>query len=285
MRIFGNKIILIIILAILLFFFIFNNIKPHISKNFEISKFIEKIFNEKTNKRYSLIAHAGGGIDNYTYTNSEEALNNSIKKGFSLIELDMIETSDNQLVAAHDWKLFRKISSCCKDEIPDLNEFNSSVILNKYTPLDTNKINEIFEKNKKLILVIDKTNNFDLINSSFTFDQSRIIVEIFGRDNYLRAIRKGIKNPLYSASIEHRDDEKNFINKYDIKMIAISSSDFIKNKKYFENLKNKKGTIIFLYTTNDHNFVDSSRDIIDAFYTDFIDINTMKCTSKVCKTY
>ena len=68
-------------------------------------------------------------------------------------------------------------------------------------------------------------------------------------------------------------------------MIAISSSDFIKNKKYFENLKNKKGTIIFLYTTNDHNFVDSSRDIIDAFYTDFIDINTMKCTSKVCKTY
>ena len=75
--------------------------------------------------------------------------------------------------------------------------------MNKYTPLDTEDINEIFSVNKNLILVTDKTNNFDLINNSFEFDKSRIIVEIFGKENYLKAIKNGIENPLYSASVQH----------------------------------------------------------------------------------
>jgi len=157
--------------------------------------------------------------------------------------------------------------------------------LNKYTPLDTDDINEIFSVNKNLILVTDKTNNFDLINNSFKFDQSRIIVEIFGKENYLKAIKNGIKNPLYSASIQHRDKDKEFIEKYEIEMIAISSSDYIKNKDYFKNLKKEKGTIIFVYTSNDHNFVNNSLEVVDSFYTDFIDINTMKCSSINCETY
>ena len=68
-------------------------------------------------------------------------------------------------------------------------------------------------------------------------------------------------------------------------MIAISSSDYIENEDYFKNLKKEKGTIIFVYTSNDHNFVNNSLEVVDAFYTDFIDINTMKCSSVNCKTY
>ena len=48
--------------------------------------------------------------------------------------------------------------------------------MNKYTPLDTEDINEIFSVNKNLILVTDKTNNFDLINNSFEFDKSRLLL-------------------------------------------------------------------------------------------------------------
>lgn len=261
------------------------NYEKFISKNFEISERIKLLFNDNLNEKNNLIAHAGGGIDDQIYTNSKEALLQSIKKGFILIELDLIETKDKKLVAANNWKSFKEKSSCCIDNIPTLDEFKNSKILNKYTPLDTEDINEIFSVNKNLILVTDKTNNFDLINNSFEFDKSRIIVEIFGKENYLKAIKNGIKNPLYSASVQHRDKEKEFIEKYKIKMIAISSSDYIENEDYFKNLKKEKGTIIFVYTSNDHNFVNNSLEVVDAFYTDFIDINTMKCSSINCKTY
>jgi glycerophosphoryl diester phosphodiesterase len=50
-----------------------------------------------------LIAHAGGHIYGYKYTNSLEALENSYNNGFRFIELDFDWTQDNQIVLIHDW--------------------------------------------------------------------------------------------------------------------------------------------------------------------------------------
>ena len=285
MKIFGNRLFFFSVLIIIISIFILMNFEKFRFKKFDISERIKLLFIDNSLKKNNLIAHAGGGIDDQIYTNSKEALLKSIEKGFNLIELDLIETKDKKLVAANNWKSFKEKSSCCNNNIPTLNEFKNSIILDKYTPLAAEDINKIFSENKNLILVTDKTNNFDLINSSFKFDKSRIIVEVFGQDNYFKAIKNGIKNPLYSASIQHRDKEKEFIEKYEIKMIAISSSDFIKNRNYFIELKKEKGTIIFVYTSNDHNFVNDSLGVVDAFYTDFINVNTMKCISNNCKTY
>lgn len=47
------------------------------------------------------IAHAGGKIDAFIYTNSKNALN--YKKGFRLFELDIIKTNDDRFVVALDW--------------------------------------------------------------------------------------------------------------------------------------------------------------------------------------
>ena len=75
--------------------------------NFQIVDVFSKdnIFHEKKN----LISHAGGFIDNHAYTNSIEALQNSISKGFYMIELDLRLTSDNVFVALHSWKDIEKI--------------------------------------------------------------------------------------------------------------------------------------------------------------------------------
>ena len=282
MKHFGNKIILVILTISILFFAIFDY-KKYISNKFKISIKVESIFKDKNNN-YRFIAHAGGGIDKIKYTNSLEAINNSIKNGYNLIEIDLIETSDKKLVAAHDWDLFKKITNCCDQIIPDLKEFNSSKILKKYTPVDYNKINNIFLENENLILVTDKTNNFDLINNLFNFDKNRIIVEIFGRKNYFEAIKKGIKNPLYSASIENTKNEIDFILDYKIKMISVNSLDFIKNINDYKKLK-QEGVIIFVYTSNDLNFIEKNKNYIDSFYSDFININSMRCESSDCRTY
>ena len=269
------------------FFFIFfliltscdQNLK--ITKDFNISEFLFDILSKNKGIDYKFIAHAGGGIENKIYTNSLEAINNSIKLGYKLIEIDLIETSDNKLVGAHDWDHFKSISECCeKNEIPTLKEFKKYKIYESFSTIDYNKINEIFIKNKDLILVTDKTNNFKLINNLFKFDHRRIIVEVFGRENYFKAIKNNIKNPMYSANI----NEVDFIKKYNIKLIAVHSKDFITNKSIYKELTDK-GTFIFIYSTNDTEFVEENKNLVSSFYSDFIDIKNNICVSKICETY
>ena len=45
----------------------------------------------------------------YKYLNVLEALDENYSKGFRLFELDLLLTSDNYIVAAHDWKNWRKL--------------------------------------------------------------------------------------------------------------------------------------------------------------------------------
>lgn len=53
-----------------------------------------------------IIAHAGGGIEGTAYTNSAEALSNSISSGARCIEIDFCWTSDHKLVCGHKSTLF-----------------------------------------------------------------------------------------------------------------------------------------------------------------------------------
>ena len=60
-------------------------------------------FNNNTSSNVSLnskmlIAHAGGLIDGYSYTNSKEALLKSISEGYQYIELDLYGTTDGSIV-------------------------------------------------------------------------------------------------------------------------------------------------------------------------------------------
>ena len=67
----------------------------------------------KTDKKeFNFIAHAGGGINGLTYTNSVNAIEQSILNNFKLIELDLLITEDKMIIASHDWKSFR--NHCAK---------------------------------------------------------------------------------------------------------------------------------------------------------------------------
>lgn len=52
----------------------------------------------------SLIAHAGGGLEQGDYSNSRQALDLSLAHGLELFELDFIWTSDSELAIGHDWQ-------------------------------------------------------------------------------------------------------------------------------------------------------------------------------------
>lgn len=52
----------------------------------------------------TLIAHAGGGLKQGDYSNSKDALDQSLANGLRLFELDFNWTSDGGLAIGHDWK-------------------------------------------------------------------------------------------------------------------------------------------------------------------------------------
>ena len=48
------------------------------------------------------IAHAGGGFDGKTYTNSIAALDANYARGFRIFEIDFLRTWDDVFVCGHD---------------------------------------------------------------------------------------------------------------------------------------------------------------------------------------
>lgn len=77
------------------------------------------------------VAHAGGGINGKTYTNSYQALDFNLERGFLYFELDFSFTRDDQLVCIHDWhqsfpgrtQSFARFWGLAKEEKPTLAVF------------------------------------------------------------------------------------------------------------------------------------------------------------------
>jgi glycerophosphoryl diester phosphodiesterase len=74
--------------------------------------------------RANRVAHAGGGLDGRTYTNSYDALDSNLKRGFRYFEIDFSYTADKRLVCIHDWHgNFRSSFGFAALNVPTLKEF------------------------------------------------------------------------------------------------------------------------------------------------------------------
>ncbi len=232
------------LISIVVFLFILlpviNFILPAKQNKFYYSN--KQIINENC-----LIAHACGQIDGKNYTNSLEAITQSIEKGYKFIEIDLCITNDNEIVAMHDLGHFVYITGN-KNLDNNFQDIIKQKIYGKYTPLTVEKINELFNKDKNLILVTDKISNFDILLNNFNFTD-RMIVEVFSLKKYKEALRKGI---LYPALCIGRKEDFKVVIKENIRMVT-TSIDFLKQNtdifKYFH----KKGVVIMVYGTPEIN--------------------------------
>lgn len=123
-----------------------------------------------------LIAHAGGSIDGYTYTNSKEALLNAIDKGYKYIELDLYMTTDSQLVCLHDKDKFALMTGIHINQI-DSDKFLESRFFGKYTPMTLREAIYYWERNP-FILVTDKYSNPTELNKLFLKNRHNVYVEV-----------------------------------------------------------------------------------------------------------
>jgi glycerophosphoryl diester phosphodiesterase len=197
------------------------------------------------------IAHAGGAINGYTYTNSLEALNLSYSKGCKLFELDIIETSDGKLAAAHDWAHYKWIVDYpnSTDEPMSEEEFMSYKIYNQLSPLSEQAIEDWFEEHKDAILVTDKINSPQKIAQSFPSFKDRIIMELFSWDAVEEAISVDII-PMPSENLVFGTSgiEKKLLDMH-IEFIAISRWHIDGNKGFLKRLK-EQGLKTYVFHVN-----------------------------------
>ena len=139
-----------------------------------------------------LIAHAGGGINGLKYTNSLEAMEQSIEHGFKMIELDLLISSDRRIVAVHDWKTFHEMTNSNNTGSISSKEFESKIIYDKYKTLNISTAIDILDKND-VVLVTDKIKNLALL-SKYIIDKDKSIIEVFSTDKYNEAIELGFNN-------------------------------------------------------------------------------------------
>ena len=256
-------------------------------------------FNNDKEKKFILeqrfIAHALGGIDGKKYTNSLEALNEGYDNGIKLFEVDLSMTSDNVMVARHDWDefLYKQLEQEPKnDKYEPLTEeeFKSMRINNIYTPLTFEELLMIMEEKKDLFIVLDtKSTTYDEIKVEYEYIVkktkeinpkllNRIIPQIYNRD-MLTTINeiykfKNIFYTLYQDGINN-EDLIEFINA-NKSVIAIIMHEGRYSEELIESL-NGINVASYVHTINDvelgNKYFNSG---VTGLYTDFLnDYNFM----------
>lgn len=179
-----------------------------------------------------LIAHAMGGIDGISYTNSLEAFIENYKAGYRIFEVDLIFTSDNKLVAKHDWDSNNGTAL-------SYSEYMNSKINGKYTPLDFEGIVILMQTYKDFYIITD-TKETDQANTAKTFQDiyntasstdssilDRIIPQTYSQDMYgwITGIYdfKDIIYTLYQSN-DSDDQVIDFISKNSITKVTMSTS-------------------------------------------------------------
>jgi glycerophosphoryl diester phosphodiesterase len=199
---------------------------------------LSKKYHQYVKDTLRFIAHAGGKIDKYIYTNSLEALNLNYQKGFRLFELDIIKTSDGAFVAAHDWDHWAETTGYTGEVPVTKDEFLKQPIRGRYTSMDMKAINQWFSEHPDAILVTDKINDPKAFSKQFV-DKQRLMMELFSWDAVKEASECTILSPIVSQNVLQNLKENKIeqLKKLGVKAVAISRNFIADNIELLKNLQ------------------------------------------------
>ena len=192
-----------------------------------------------------LIAHAGGGIDGRTYTNSKKALMNALDNGFRYIELDLFETPDGNVVCSHDSSTYK---------IRPIMTLREAVGIWQERPFE---------------FVVDKISDAQLLNHYFKKNREHVYVEAFCIGDYKQLKQNGYV-PMLSLGGNLRGFIKYLVTSLycgKVKRIVL----YYKIPEYLLRIYKRLGTQIVVFTINDESYLKKhiGRDV-DMVYTDFL---------------
>ncbi|WP_379157479.1 phosphatidylinositol-specific phospholipase C/glycerophosphodiester phosphodiesterase family protein [Paenibacillus sp. sgz5001063] len=239
---------------------------------------------------HRIVAHAMGGINGHAYTNSFEAFVANYEQGSRVFEVDLLLTTDDQLVARHEWtnnmsKLLGQqtiLPAARQGAVQDYAHFMNSPILNIYSPLDVERILDLMQAYPDTYIVTDTkeikpeliTQQFKLLTEAAEHRDpnllDRVVPQIYSQD-MLGVINKVHVFPevLYTL-YQSQDSDDQVIDFVKKSGVDITMPDTRATYGFVQKLK-KAGARIYVHTLNDEaEIVKLSRMGVDGFYTDFV---------------
>jgi glycerophosphoryl diester phosphodiesterase len=223
-----------------------------------------------------MIAHAGGGFNGQTYSNSLEALNYNYDKGFRIFEIDFSWTSDQQLVCLHDWdKRFKKAFGFKIKKPLSLSEFEDELkTTNGIHPCTLDTL-ELWVKNHSDVKIITdvKYNNIKAIKKiikQYPYLLNRLIPQFYQPEEYPILKKMGFKQLIWILYQFEGKLSSVVENVKNMDLLAISMRASQAKKKFAKQL-NVNGETVFVYTINKKRILEKlvNRYHVSGIYTDF----------------
>lgn len=271
--------------TIVLICIIFANITGCFSKS--IPDDIKSMRNLFTKEKY--IIHACGEVTDsdgnvYDYTNSKEALENALKNGNKLIEVDFHYTSDNVLVCGHAWgDLYLNDVQMTPGVSPSYSDFVESRVQNRFTILSFDDIAGYMEKNKDIIVITDTKetdiDTYKMIAQNYPDLLNRFVVQIYHANEYGSVRKEGFKNIIYTL-YEAEPDEltKDSLLKASKKpLVGFTFHKDLADDDNFLDIMKSLNTPLFVHTVNEDDEIQKYfNNGIAAIYTDRTDLKEEK---------
>lgn len=242
-------------------------------------------------RAHRMVAHAMGGIEGLTYTNTYDAFLVNYDQGFRVFEVDLLLSSEGRLVARHEWgeSFTRQLGQ--EDELAadrqgavlSYAEFKAAKIQGVYEPLDWDDVLELMEQYPDVYIVTDtKQSSPEEIQQIFTqiVDQAkakdpellkRVVPQIYNREMWepVQAIYP-FASVIFTLYQTHDTDEEVVAFAKDKHLAAVTMSDTRANAQLIEEL-NRIGVPSYIHTINDlKTMAKFKRMGAYGFYTDFL---------------
>lgn len=218
------------------------------------------------------IMHALGAYQTQTYTNSREALNQSIAGNANVFELDLILDKNGKLVARHDWsEELLKSNQAELDEsevtgMPLSYEELKASLKDRYTVLSFEEIVKFLSQNPQYYVVTDTkyeddvavTNTFEeIVRVCREYDESvldQIIVQVYSEEMYGYVMKvypfQSVIYTLYKCN-DTEDEVISFINSTNIRAVTFPTESIWDNDEFIQKLLDC-GCYLFVHTINDY---------------------------------
>ena len=228
----------------------------------------------KVDSSQEFVAHAGGGINGLTYTNSREALDSNYDKGFRYFEIDFNWTADHQLVLLHDWGKVLKRPNNSKIRKYTLGQFMTMTNGDNLHQMSLEDIMEWLDKHEDAYIITDvKENNVGAlkkIRKEFPDLIHRTIPQIYRFREYDKTLGLGYKKIILTLYRNTYSDEIliDFLNRFKIFAITMPKS---RASTGFPKKLSQMGIFSYVHTINTMEEREYFRKKgINGFYTDFL---------------
>ncbi|BFT75384.1 glycerophosphodiester phosphodiesterase family protein [Paenibacillus sp. P36] len=221
------------------------------------------VFKQDPSPLYNLIPHAGGGIGGYDYTETQDAFEASLKKGFKILDCDIQKTTDGKYILLHEWDNLIKLAGTDGTSMSHA-EFMNLKFVNGYQQMDLDMLYSWLLKHPDIHINIDVKRNtpdvevmkeivfdfFNLIEEKYPEIKNQIIVQVYRFEEFGYLSQLGYVNMFFNLGAYKLTDDQvvENVQKYNFKGVYMGPE---RTEAGLPNRLKAIGVPTYVYTIND----------------------------------